>query len=217
MTIETITEHGDPNPDPERDDPTRQAQGVTGQTTLADAALRAHATVTIKRLLQEHPAMAKEIRDTLRARVHLREMAERTNRAEKTEADTEQHESNLAVKLDPGDHRTLGFGLGLAIVVALVILDAVPLNWATRLRRSPRSARRRASRRGRPAGSSRRPPALYWHGPAARTAPARLPRRAPGPGLVSRTPGTAWPGSGTRSRPAAGAARPRTPAVSARR
>ena len=130
MTIETITEHGDPNPDPERDDPTLQAQAVTGQTTPADAALRAHATATIKRLLQEHPAMAKEIRDTLRARVHRREMAERTNRAEKTEADIEQHESNLAVKLDPGDHRILGFGLGLAIVVALVILDAVPLNWA---------------------------------------------------------------------------------------
>ena len=74
--------------------------------------------------------MAREIRDTLRTRVHLRELAGRTNQAEVIEADTEQHESNLAVKLDPGDHRILGFGLGLAIVVALVILDAVPLNWA---------------------------------------------------------------------------------------
>ena len=52
------------------------------------------------------------------------------DQAEVTEADTEQHESNLAVKLDPGDHRKLSFGLGFAIVVALVILDAVPLNWA---------------------------------------------------------------------------------------
>jgi hypothetical protein len=40
--------------------------------------------------------------------------------------------SNLAVKLDPAGHRTLSFGLGLAIVVALVILDAIPLNWAAR-------------------------------------------------------------------------------------
>ncbi len=130
MTIETITEHGDPNPDPEHDDPILPAQSDAESTTPADAALQAHATATITRLLQEHPRVAKEIKDTLRTRVHLRELAERTNRAEKTEADTEQHESNLAVKLDPGDHRVLGFGLGLAIVVALVILDTVPLNWA---------------------------------------------------------------------------------------
>ena len=129
MTIETITEHGDPSPDPERDDPILPAQSDDARAP-ADAALQGHATATIKRLLQEHPAVAKEIKDTLRTRVYLRELAGRTNQAEETEADTEQHESNLAVKLDPGDHRILGFGLGLAIVVALVVLDAVPLNWA---------------------------------------------------------------------------------------
>ncbi len=74
--------------------------------------------------------MAKEIKETLRARVYLRELAGRTNLAEVSAADTEQHESNLAVKLDPAGHRTLGFGLGAALVVALVVLDAVPLNWA---------------------------------------------------------------------------------------
>ncbi len=130
MTIKTITEHGDPNPDPEHDDSILPAEADAESTTSADVALQAQATATITRLLQEHPRVAKEIRDTLRTRVHLRELAERTNRAEKIEADTEQQESNLAVKLDPGDHRILGFGLGLATVVALVILDAVPLNWA---------------------------------------------------------------------------------------
>ena len=95
-----------------------------------DAALQARATATIKRLLEEHPAVAKAIKDTLRARVHLRELAGRTSQAEVIAADTEQHEANLAVKLDPGDHRKLSFGLGLAIVVALVIVGAVPLNWA---------------------------------------------------------------------------------------
>src|SRR5580692_4688295 len=130
MTIETITEHGDSKPDPERDDSTLPAQAGAEPTTPADAALQAHATTTIKRLLEEHPAVAKAIKGALRARVHLRELAGRTNQAEVVEADAEQHESNLAVKLDPGDHRVLGFGLGLAIVVALVILDAVPLNWA---------------------------------------------------------------------------------------
>jgi len=132
MAVETIIEHGEPEREPEagRDDFNLPAQADAERVAHADAVLRAHTTATIKRLLEEHPAVAKAIKDALRARVHLRELAGRTSQAEVIEADTEQHESNLAVKLDPGDHRTLGFGLGLAIVVALVILDAVPLNWA---------------------------------------------------------------------------------------
>lgn len=131
MTIDTFTtEHGDPNPDPERNDSNLPAQANAEQTISADAVLHTHATATVKRLLEEHPAVAKEIKDTLRTRVYLRELAGRTNQCEVVEADTQDHESNMAVKLDPGDHRVLSFGLGLAIVVALVILDAVPLNWA---------------------------------------------------------------------------------------
>ena len=115
MTVDTTTtEHGDLNPDPERDDST----------------LQEHATATIKRLLEEHPAMAKEIRETLRTRVHLQELMRRTDQAEQTEADAEQQVSNLDVKLDPAGHRTLSFGLSAAIVVGLVVLDAFPLNWA---------------------------------------------------------------------------------------
>ena len=115
MTVDTTTtEHDDPNPDPERHDPT----------------LQAHATATIKRLLEEHPAMAREIRETLRTRVHLQELMRRTGQAEQTEAHAQQQVSNLDVKLDPGGHRTLSFGLGAAIVVGLVVLDAFPLNWA---------------------------------------------------------------------------------------
>lgn len=121
MTMETVAEHGEPNPEPEHN---------TLQTTPADAGLQARATSTITQLLQKHPRLARDIRDTLRARVHLAELTGHADRAETKEADTEQHVSNLAVKLDPGDHRTLGFPLGLLIVVALTVLDAVPLNWA---------------------------------------------------------------------------------------
>jgi hypothetical protein len=128
MAIETIIEHAEP--DPERDDAILQPQADVTREAPADAGLRAHATATIKRLLQERPAVAKEIRETLRARVHLQELVGRTKAAEELAADAEQHESNLAVKLDPAGHRTLGFGLGAALVVALVVLDAVPLNWA---------------------------------------------------------------------------------------
>jgi hypothetical protein len=133
MTIETITDHDDPTPDPERDAsilPAQAEAGANGTTPDGDAALQADANAAIKRLLDQHPAVAKEIKDILRTRVYLRELAGRTDQAEVIEADTEEHEANLAVKLDPGDHRVLGFGLGLVIVVALVILDAVPLNWA---------------------------------------------------------------------------------------
>jgi hypothetical protein len=108
MAVETIIEHDEP------DDSTVQAQ----------------ATATINKLLAEHPAVAKEIKETLRTRVYHQELAGRTDHAAQEEARAEQEQANLAVKLDPGDHRKLGFGLGLAIVVALVVLDAVPLNWA---------------------------------------------------------------------------------------
>jgi len=128
MAIETINEYAEP--DPEREDLTRQAQPGAAPQTPADVTLRAHATAAIKRLLQEHPAMAKEIKETLRTRVYLRELAGRTNQAEVTAADTDDLVSNLAVKLDPAGHRTLGFGLGAALVTGLVVLDAVPLNWA---------------------------------------------------------------------------------------
>jgi hypothetical protein len=131
MTIDTITtERGDPNPDPERPDSNLPTPADAEQVTPPDAALHAHATATMKRLIEEHPAVAEEIKDALRVRVYLRELAGRTNHAEVLQADTKEHESNLAVKLDPGDHRKLSFGLGLAIVIVLVVLDAVPLNWA---------------------------------------------------------------------------------------
>jgi hypothetical protein len=121
MTMETVNEHSESNPVPEHD---------TLQTTPADPGLQARATNTITQLLQKHPRIARDIRDTLRARVHLAELTDHADRAEKNEADTEEHESNLAVRLDPGDRRTLGFPLGLIIVIALTVLDAVPLNWA---------------------------------------------------------------------------------------
>jgi hypothetical protein len=125
MAIETITES-----DPERDDSVLQTQADAERAAQADATLKAHATMTIKRLLQEHPGVAREIQATLRTRVHAQELARRTAQAEQIAADTEQGESSLAVKLDPGDRRTLSFGLGIAIIMILVILDAVPLNWA---------------------------------------------------------------------------------------
>jgi hypothetical protein len=134
MTIETITEHGEP--DPGRTDPALRTPADAGQEAQAayeppaDAALHAHATDTITRVLHGLAAVAKEIKGALRIRVHVQELARRADAAEAKAADAEQRESNLAVKLDPGERRTLPFGLGAAIVVALVVLDTFPLNWA---------------------------------------------------------------------------------------
>jgi len=101
MAIETITEHGEPEPErqpaAERDNPNLPAHAGTGQAAHADAVLRAFATATINRLLDEHPAVSKAIKDALRARVHLRELAGRSSHAEAVSADAEQHESNLSV------------------------------------------------------------------------------------------------------------------------
>ena len=112
MTINTITEHGEPTPGPD------------------DAALQGHATAAITGLLAKQPAMAKEIKAALRTRVHVQELAQRADTAEAKAADAEQRESSLAVKLDPGERRTLALGLGAAIIAALVVLDTFPLNWA---------------------------------------------------------------------------------------
>jgi hypothetical protein len=82
------------------------------------------------RLVQERSEIAREIRELLRVRVHLQELTQRRDEARKVADDAELRESNLAVKIDPAGRRALGFGLGAAIAIALMILDAVPLNWA---------------------------------------------------------------------------------------
>jgi hypothetical protein len=134
MTIETITEHGEP--DPKRADPALRTPADAAQEAQAapeppaGAALDAHAADTITRVVHEQPAMAREIKATLRTRVYVQELDRRADAAEAKAEDAERRESSLAVKLDPGERRPLPFALGAAIVVALVILDAFPLNWA---------------------------------------------------------------------------------------
>ena len=134
MTIETITEHGEP--DPKRADPALRTPADAAQEAQAapeppaGAALDAHAADTITRVVHEQPAMAREIKAALRTRVYVQELDRRADAAEAKAEDAERRESSLAVKLDPGERRPLPFALGAAIVVALVILDAFPLNWA---------------------------------------------------------------------------------------
>lgn len=66
----------------------------------------------IERLLEEHPALAEEIKGTLRAHVHLRDLTGRTNQGEVIEADTEQQVAEkLQSHIDSLHHMLLPWAL----------------------------------------------------------------------------------------------------------
>jgi hypothetical protein len=93
-------------------------------------ALDAHASTAVSGWLHDHPAVAGELEETVRAHTHLQELKGRARQAADTAAGAQQRAANLISKLDPDGHRILGFGAGAALVTALTVLDAVPLNWA---------------------------------------------------------------------------------------
>jgi len=77
-----------------------------------------------------HPVVAAEINETARAQVYLQEMEQRARTAEQARMAADQREAALLTKRDPGGRRILSFVLGAIVVVLLVVLDAIPLNWA---------------------------------------------------------------------------------------
>src|SRR5690242_6247364 len=106
MTVQAAVDHAEPNP------------------RHSDHALRTQTTAMIMRLLGKHKEADHEVREIWRTRVHLQELTKRSEAAEHVAVQTAQYEANLMVKFDPAGQRSLGFGLGIAVVVALVILDA---------------------------------------------------------------------------------------------
>ena len=79
--------------------------------------------------LHEDPAAAEEHEEAMRADSYQHEMQRRREAAERVLADASARLA-LIDKHNLDGRRTLGFWLGSAIVVALVVLDAIPLNWA---------------------------------------------------------------------------------------
>ena len=112
MAINTFAEHDEPDPD--RDDTVLQAQ----------------ASAALEQWLQDHPAVVGEIKETVRAHLYLEELDGRTREADRAVQEAEHRRGTLATKLDPGGHRIFGFTLGAALVAVLIVLDAIPLNWA---------------------------------------------------------------------------------------
>jgi cation transport ATPase len=112
----TVTAPADPatpdRPDPEHHDPDGLA--VAG---LAE-------------WLHEDPAAAEEHEEAMRADSYQHEMHRRREGADRALGEVRARVSALIDKHNLDGRRTLSFWLGSAIVVALVVLDAIPLNWA---------------------------------------------------------------------------------------
>ena len=112
MAINTFAEHD--RADHERD----------------DAILQARANAALEGWLQDHPAVGGDIEETVRTHVHLQELQGRTREADQAVQEAGHRYAVLATRLDPAGHRILGFATGAALVAVLVVLDAIPLNWA---------------------------------------------------------------------------------------
>ena len=111
-------------------EPPEPGPGGSGDDGHADAILEAQANAALEHWLQDHPVVAGEIKETVRAHVHLQELEGHTQQAQQAQRAAEQRETTLLTRHDPAGHLILGFAVGAALVVLLVVLDAIPLNWA---------------------------------------------------------------------------------------
>ncbi|HUC24636.1 MAG TPA: hypothetical protein VMA73_18155 [Streptosporangiaceae bacterium] len=102
----------------------------TADPSHADAILQTEANAALQRWLQDHPEVSGELTETVRAHIHFQELEARTRDAERALQTAEQRYDTLLTRHDVARHRIFGYTTGLALVVALVVLDAVPLNWA---------------------------------------------------------------------------------------
>ena len=91
--------------------------------------LEAQASAALERWVLDHPEVEREIKETVRAHIHLQELERRTREADQARQAAEQHNAMLMTRHDPAGHRVLGFAFGAAVAVLLVVLDAIPLNW----------------------------------------------------------------------------------------
>jgi hypothetical protein len=96
----------------------------------ADPILQTEANAALECWLQDHPEIEGELKETVRAHIHFQELEARTHEAERALQTAEQRYATLLTRHDVAVRRIFGWAVGLTLVVALVVLDAVPLNWA---------------------------------------------------------------------------------------
>ena len=80
--------------------------------------------------LREDRAAAEEHEEAMRAGMHQHEMRRRMEAADRALAEARARVSGLKDRHNLDGRRTLAFWLGSAVVAGLVVLDAIPLNWA---------------------------------------------------------------------------------------
>jgi hypothetical protein len=118
MAVDPFVELAEPGP------------GSTGDVSHADAILKTEANAALQRWLLDHPQVGGELTETVRAHIHFQELEVRTREAERALQTAEQRYATLQTRHDVAGHRIFGWTIGLALVIALVVLDAIPLNWA---------------------------------------------------------------------------------------
>ena len=96
----------------------------------ADPILQTEANAALECWLQDHPQIEGELKTRVRAHIHFQELEARTREAERMLRTAEQRYATLQTRHDVAGHRIFGWTIGLALIVALVALDAIPLNWA---------------------------------------------------------------------------------------
>ncbi len=95
-----------------------------------DPSLDAQAAASLSALFEARPSIAADLEEAGRAHAHLQQERQRELDALKAQDRAEQRAASLTAKLDLADQRFAGFILGAAVVAALLVFDAVPLNWA---------------------------------------------------------------------------------------
>lgn len=95
-----------------------------------DETHQAQANAALEGWIRDHPRASGGMQETVRAHLYLTELTRRAQAAEHAQRDAEEHVAALLTRHDPAGRRILGFAAGMAAVTVLMVLDAVPLNWA---------------------------------------------------------------------------------------
>ena len=95
-----------------------------------DPSLDAQAAASLSALFEARPSIAADLEEAGRAHAHLQQQRQREFDALKAQDTAQQSAAGLTAKLDLAGQRFAGFILGAAVVAALLVFDAIPLNWA---------------------------------------------------------------------------------------
>ena len=95
-----------------------------------DPSLDALAAASLSALFDARRSIAVDLEEAGRAHTHLQQERQREADALQAESKAEQRAASVTAKLDLADHRFAGFTVGATIVAVLLVLDAIPLNWA---------------------------------------------------------------------------------------